>query len=627
MLLVIQLASLPVVSQNKGQERIDSLLKVVATSVNDTNKVMSLYKLAIESRRNDPQQALTLGEEALALAQVLNWKKGVADCLKNIGVTYHVLTDYPKERECYEKSLKIFEELDDRLGMGKCMNNIGITYYYLSDFPKALEYYFKALKIMEEFGNRQMIANSLNNIGAVYNSQSKYAKALEYYERSLKIKRELGDKTGIAICLTNIGNRYKNLADYHRALLHYQQSLKISEEIHDRLGIASGLESVGEGYYLMKDYPNALLYSNRALALSLQIGALDIQRDALKNISDVFEKKGNLKKSLDFFRRYIIVRDSIINGDKIMQMALTSMKIDYTRKHMADSLKQAKAGLLIEMEHKEQMLRQRTQKVMLYSVIAIVLVVVFGITRRLRYTRRAKAVIEKERDRSENLLLNILPVEIAEELKATGKSEARDFEMVSVLFSDFKEFTMVSEKLSAKELVSEINYCFEAFDGIVAKFGIEKIKTIGDSYMAAGGIPITDDGSVKNTVNAALEMQQFITRRKSEREAMNLIPFEMRLGIHTGPVVAGIVGIKKFQYDVWGDTVNTASRMESSGAVGKVNISQTTYDVIRDDGEFAFEYRGKITAKYKGEIDMYFVGRNHSRQVNTEPGSVLHAAH
>lgn len=212
-----------------------------------------------------------------------------------------------------------------------------------------------------------------------------------------------------------------------------------------------------------------------------------------------------------------------------------------------------------------------------------------------------------EMEKTQSLLYNILPVEIAEELKEKGYADARDFDMVSILFTDFKGFTEASAKMSAQDLVAEINTCFEAFDGIVTKFGIEKIKTLGDAYMAAGGLPVPADDSVKNLVLAALEMQNFITARKAENEALGKPAFEMRAGIHTGPVVAGIVGVKKFQYDIWGDTVNTASRMESSGEVGKVNISRSTYELLTDKPEFAFENRGKIEAKGKGEVEMYFV--------------------
>ena len=213
-------------------------------------------------------------------------------------------------------------------------------------------------------------------------------------------------------------------------------------------------------------------------------------------------------------------------------------------------------------------------------------------------------IIQQERARSEELLLNILPVAVADELKKHGSAEARFYPQVSVLFSDFKNFSRIAEILPPAELVKELDYCFKAFDAIVGSHGIEKIKTIGDAYMCAGGFRDPETGP-QRMVRAALDMQRFLEKWNAEREAAGQPRFEARLGIHTGPVVAGVVGQKKFAYDIWGDTVNIASRMESAGAPGKVNISAYTYDLIRD--QFECEYRGKIEAKGKGQIDMYFV--------------------
>lgn len=213
--------------------------------------------------------------------------------------------------------------------------------------------------------------------------------------------------------------------------------------------------------------------------------------------------------------------------------------------------------------------------------------------------------IAREKKRSDELLLNILPEEVAEELKARGAAEARQIDEVTVLFTDFKGFTQLSEKMTPKELVSEINTFFMAFDDFMQQYGVEKIKTIGDSYMAAGGLPVPNATHAVDVVKAALAIQEFMQRHKAEREAAGKLFFEIRIGIHTGPVVAGIVGVKKFAYDIWGDTVNTASRMESSGEAGKINISGTTYALVKD--QFDCTHRGKITAKGKGEIDMYFV--------------------
>ncbi len=209
-----------------------------------------------------------------------------------------------------------------------------------------------------------------------------------------------------------------------------------------------------------------------------------------------------------------------------------------------------------------------------------------------------------QKQRSDDLLLNILPAEVAEELKEKGTAAARQFAEVSVLFTDFAGFTQISERLSPQALVQELHECFTTFDAIMEKHGLEKIKTIGDAYLAVCGLPVADPHHAGNAVKAALEILDFIAARRRDTLRVSA-DFAIRIGIHSGPVVAGIVGVKKFAYDIWGDTVNTAARMEQSGEPGKVNISQSTYELVRDD--FRCTPRGKIAAKGKGEVEMYFV--------------------
>ena len=213
--------------------------------------------------------------------------------------------------------------------------------------------------------------------------------------------------------------------------------------------------------------------------------------------------------------------------------------------------------------------------------------------------------IEHEREKSENLLLNIFPKQVAQELKGKGKVTPKFYEKVSVLFTDFKGFTQISSKLTPQEIITELNYCFSVFDAVCAKYHLEKIKTIGDAYMCAGGIPIENNSNPIDAINAAIEMLEFIGHLKRLKEAENKPVWELRIGIHTGSVVAGVVGTHKFAYDIWGDAVNTASRMESSGEAGKINISGTTYEYVKH--HFKCAHRGKIQVKGKGELDMYFV--------------------
>jgi len=219
---------------------------------------------------------------------------------------------------------------------------------------------------------------------------------------------------------------------------------------------------------------------------------------------------------------------------------------------------------------------------------------------------RQKELIQAAKLQSDSLLLNILPDEIAEELKRFGRSYARKHQQVSVLFADIKGFTLVAETLSPEKLVNELDEVFRAFDNIVDKYDMEKIKTIGDAYMCACGLPRSDGENALKAIKTAIDMQQFIHGFGLACRIQNLPVFEIRIGIHTGPVIAGVVGSRKFAYDIWGDTVNIASLMEQHGEVGKINISSSTYSLIRD--RYECTSRGKIEVKSKGGIDMYFVG-------------------
>lgn len=208
--------------------------------------------------------------------------------------------------------------------------------------------------------------------------------------------------------------------------------------------------------------------------------------------------------------------------------------------------------------------------------------------------------LQKEKQKTENLLLNILPYEVAEELKENGSSEAKYYDEVTVLFTDFVNFTHSSEKMGAEKMLVELNECFTAFDLIMEKHGLEKIKTIGDAYLAVCGLPLKNECHAYQTVLVALDIIDFI----EERKKTNPNTLDIRIGINSGSLIAGIVGVKKFAYDIWGDTVNTAARMEQNSQKGKINISESTYQLVKD--KINCEYRGKIHTKGKGEMDMYF---------------------
>jgi len=607
------------------QNEIDSLLNIIKKDKEDTNKVNHLNFLSRNyADIGNFENALQYANEALHLANTLpngTGRSGASSSYNNMGIIYMEQGDYPKALENYFKALKISEELGIKFKIAIQYGNLGNAYCAQVNYPKALEYYFKALKIGEELGDKNRVAIQLCNIGIVYNYIGDYAKSLEYYFKAQKMVNETENKTLNAAIVGNIGTVYIDMANavspdsvaqkeqlFSKALDYSFQGLKLAEEIESKNGITIQMGNIGLLYTNIRNYKEAEKYLFQSLSVAEEISSLDDIKVGHQNLSTLYEKTSRFDKALEHYKKYTAAKDSLFNEEKDKEITRKEMNYEFEKKEAVAKAVHDKEMAVAEAENRKQKIIRNSIGGGLAAVLLFSLVV---------YRQRNR--ISKEKKRSDELLLNILPSETAEELKLTGHAEPKQFDMVTVLFTDFKGFTQIAEKMSAKELVGELDFLFKKFDEIISKYPIEKIKTIGDAYMCAGGLPVANTTNPMDVVLAALEIQEFMTsplsplslRRGDGGEVLN---WKLRIGIHTGPIVAGIVGIKKFAYDIWGDTVNTASRMESSGEAGKVNISGTTYQLIKPNLNTQYPnlttvFRGKVQAKNKEDIEMYFVER------------------
>jgi len=612
-------------------------LHIKSQSLFDSTAANILNALSIAYLKNDQDKSMAYANESLALSEQIGFKKGVANACKSIGGIKSLNGDNITALSMYNKSLKIFTEISDKQGIARLKNKIGTIYINQGNYPEALKNFFFALKRFEEIGDKNGIAVSYKSIGLIYNEQGNFPEALKNYSTSLKIFKEIGDKIGISKCFMQIGYLYENQNNYSEALKNYLTYLKTVEDLGDRQGIAGAYLQIGSIYSKQGNYTEALKMESAGLKIFEETGrVLDIA-SAYGNIAQIFIKQkkyseaaqylnkglaiakennslrnlvlfyrdlatldssqGNFKQELIHYKLYINTRDSLLNKENTKKITQQQMQHDFDNKEsLAKADQEKKDALTQEQMKKDKLVRDG----FIFGSILFLLLAGF-IFMNLRKTAFAKK-------KSEELLLSILPVEVAEELKLTGAAKAKSYTMVTVMFTDFKDFTTISKYISAELLVDEIHTCFSAFDNIIQKYRIEKIKTIGDSYMCASGLPVTNFSHAEDMLKAAFEIRNFMLARKQEAPLGDLGGFDIRIGVNTGPVVAGIVGVKKYAYDIWGDTVNIASRMESSGEAGRVNISGSTYELVKE--KFSCTHRGKIQAKNNYEIDMYFVEEN-----------------
>ena len=619
---------------------VDSLKALLKLHNEDTVRVNTLLALSSNAFRSAPEEAIRYGTEAKELSERLNFKKGLAYAQKSIGMGYYFQGNYSETLFYWQQSLKTFELAGDKLGVANMLNNLGAVNFNQGDDEKAIEFYLKSLKVSEEIGVKLRIATALVNIGAVYfNKKATHDLALKYYLKALPLSEELGDDDAIGTSAVNMGEIYLESGDDKSALFYFKKALEAYENSKNG-NVAYALNNIGKVYAKRKDFPMAIKYQEEAFAIAKklnsklemsqsslglanshmqqgdnnaaiasflqaqaiakEIGANYELKAAYEGLSQAYSQLSDYRNAYKFQTLFSSIKDTLYNAEMDKRIQTLTLNFDLDKKQgEIELLTKDKALQNLDIR------RQKTIRNAIGITGILLLLLAIGLFNRYSYVRKTKKIIEDEKERSEKLLLNILPLETAQELKETGRATPKQYELVSVLFTDFKGFTTIAEKLTPEELVWELNKCFFEFDKIIDKHNLEKIKTIGDAYMCAGGIPVANTSNPVEIVRAGLEIKEYMDKQNAEREANGQEYWELRIGIHTGKVIAGVVGKNKFAYDIWGDAVNTASRMESSGSPGQVNISGDTYNLVKD--HFKCSHRGKVHAKNKGDIDMYFV--------------------
>lgn len=578
----------------------------------------------------DSAKAVTLAQQAKTLASEINFPEGEAYALKNLGMVYYLRGQFVESLNYWIQSLAIFEEIKDDVGTANILSNIGAIYFNQGADAKALEYSLKALQIAEKINDTLRIITALTNIGSIYHNK-KDPKALDYLLKALPLIESSGNTEAYVVATGDIGEIYFDQRNDEKALEYFQKSIKAAGS---SVPAAFSINGMGKVYLREKKLDLALQQHNKALTIASKFDDQFQIIRSLRGIADVYIEKGDVDLALNYYRQAQETAEKMDDVKVELKDLYQNMASAYSKnKDFSNAfLYQAKYSDIkdtlynietkkklnqlqfdFELSKKEGELvlkeaRFQSEKQARIGVtigLGLLIIIAFIIYRNYLQKVKTNQILDKQKVQIEHLLLNILPKEVATELQVNGESKPRHFEEVSVLFSDFKGFTSIADKLSPEELVEQLNICFRTFDNIIEKYELEKIKTIGDSYMCAGNIPSSNPDHIYKIIKAALEIQEFMNEYNVVRMEKGLPAWEIRIGVHVGPVVAGVVGKKKYAYDIWGSTVNIASRMESNGAPGKVNISAHVYEQVKH--RFACSHRGKIYAKNLGDLDMYFI--------------------
>ncbi|WP_235827832.1 adenylate/guanylate cyclase domain-containing protein [Flavobacterium amnicola] len=571
----------------------DSLLVIYEKNkfLSTTEKLELLRNLSF-NETNNLQKSIKFAEELILFShQEKNYLYLYRGYIQK-GNKLRLLGELKEALESYFKSLDAATKAKLPTGQGLAYSTIADVYSEFGNSKNAQIYYAKAVKILRKTNDTIGLASTLLNSGDAYINSGNLLLAKEKTEEAKTIFKQVHYESGEAYALGNLGMIYAKQGNDKQAEINITKAIKLLEKIEDYYPICVYLTYMSDIYLEKGNKTAALNYLINSLSLAKTHGLKKEISEANLKLSQLYDKLGKPKESLGHLQNHIIYRDSLKNLETVQKIA--DMRTDFEV-----SQKQAEVDLLSQ--------QKKNQRIVVFATIialGCIAFVAFGLYRRNKFVQKTNKIIDYERKRSDDLLRNILPESTAEELKVNGKVKAKRFQSVTVLFTDFHGFTHYAENLPPEKLVESVDFYFSKFDEIIEKYELEKIKTIGDAYMCAGGLPFPTEDHALKTVQAAIEIASFVeeTRRLN---AFNETSFEIRLGINSGPVVAGVVGTKKFAYDIWGDTVNIASRLESNSESGKINISESTYALVKDT--FDCEYRGEIIVKNKGLMKMYFL--------------------
>lgn len=581
----------------RAQERtVDSLHTALANVPEDSTRVKTLLTLASELNFRNALSAMRYAEQALELARRLKYERGIALSQNAFGVAARIQGLYAVAASYHFDALKKSEALADTQGIARALHNIGRVYEVQRENDKALEYLRKSLDLRLRLGSTSDIAETKHYMGNCFGNQRLFDSAMLYYSTALSLRRTLNERRGIATLTNNIGWILRLQGRYDSALTMFRSAFALYDSLADLRGKALTLDNTGLVYFHQKKYPASVKTLSKALDFAERAGDRREINDLYAALANSHEASNNFREANTYRCLRDALKDSLFNERSAKLVAELNSRYESEKREQELMMLQKDA-------EKSDLVRNAS---IIVTALALGFLVYFAVSfrqsRRLNSALRQKQTeLEAEKVNADALLLNIMPSSIAERLKAGELNFAQRYTNATVFFADIANFTPLAASMLPEELVQILSEVFIMFDTVLEKHGLEKIKTIGDCYMVASGLPQARPDHAHAAARAALEMVAEL-KHFNETYRTNL---ELRVGMHTGAVVAGVIGKKKFAFDLWGDTVNIASRMESHGEAGRVHCTKEIYALLRND--CAFEERGLIELKGRGMMQTYFL--------------------
>lgn len=622
---------------NQVEREVHELRVQLEHTDEEQKRIEILNRIAFLFRFVNTPEAIEIAHESLALAEKIGFESGMLGAHLSLGFGYYMLSQYESALMHQVKCLYLAEKLGDtvnaartRMAMaavhwstgnfdlaltnafagmkvleeeqdeftGWGWNIMGGIHQSMGDIDQSVVYFDKSLRAFEHIDNLIGQARVMNGLALALEAMGNDDESLEYSRKALAMHRTSGNALGEARSLNDMGIVYFKMGKIAEAEKCHNESLQLRRSMKNRSSEITSLLNLGIVFAAQREFAKAHTHLLTALEYAEEIGAKPKIYEIHHALSDSFERAGQLEKAFEHFKKFHVIKEEVLSNETATRLRTLQTSAATEKSERDAEIERLKnkelAEANAEIQRQMEILDEQATSIEIANAVL----------------EERNITIAQMHDESERLLLNVLPKAIATRLKHGEKTIADSFDNVTVLFADIVGFTQLSARTTPQELVEMLDAIFSDFDALAEKYGVEKIKTIGDCYMVVAGIPTPRADHTLAICRMALEMRDSV-RRLSDATNAHL---HIRIGVHTGAVVAGVIGKKKFSYDLWGDTVNTASRMESHGEAGRVHISDVVHGILTQQFsselrqyQLGFQQRPPLHVKGKGEMHTWFL--------------------